>query len=374
MKPTLINLKQAQELGYNELFFTWTGIGDNLALLFAANEYYRVHQKKLLIGTNIPELYANSESVDIISGFSFQEFNHDHKYQKLMESLHNSSITPFFINASKFKSSFEHPGKYIMQWPEKHLLAEYCEKIGLSGKVKIAPGIMLSLDEKKIGRFFKKNQIAIMSNGIMRYKTWPIKKTQGLINRLYRDYNFVQIGAKSDIKLDNCLDYRGKITLRGIASILHNSDLFVGGIGGLMHLARFASCRAIVSYSNAEGKYLAAYPCNVNISPKYGCRLCSQNLRDPQHQVCNNYYMCINDITIDDMAAGIETQLARISDPLEDETVNISANKSTGLTELFMQKKRMWIPSAIYHNHVYRTKLNILGINIFESITNYRDL
>lgn len=77
------------------------------------------------------------------------------------------------------------------------------------------------------------------------------------------------MGNAKDPLLDGVLDKRGCPSLREAASILYNSDLFVGGISGLMHLARFVGCPSVIVYSHAEPETLVHYLCNIDIHPKH---------------------------------------------------------------------------------------------------------
>ena len=41
MSALTIGIEEAMKLGYKELFLTYSGIGDNIALYFAAQTYYK---------------------------------------------------------------------------------------------------------------------------------------------------------------------------------------------------------------------------------------------------------------------------------------------------------------------------------------------
>ncbi|MDR3049456.1 MAG: hypothetical protein LBV16_06455 [Elusimicrobiota bacterium] len=342
-----IKLEEAQKRGYKELYFTWMGIGDNLALLTAAEMKFAQSGERTLVGTNLPQIYENCNSVDIIKGFSFDEIKNN---EKLLSVLDTYGISPVFISALQYIESFDNPGKFRTLLADMHFFARYCQLRGISGKIQIVPQFFLTDEEKKFGRFFKNNQIAIMSNGILKYKTFPISKMQELIDKLKDKYNFVQIGGKKDEKLKNALDCRGKYSIRQAASILHNSDLFIGCIGGLMHLARAVSCRSVIAYSSAESLIYDSYPCNKNVSPINACNFCGLRQKDPREIVCYDNYSCIKNITVEDMLNAVEESLSQKDEPLEIETADLKIGKANGL-KLYLQMK-----NGIGNLHIWDAK------------------
>jgi ADP-heptose:LPS heptosyltransferase len=96
-----------------------------------------------------------------------------------------------------------------------------------------------------------KDQIAIQSTTRaaatpLHNKEWLPERFQAVVNALSGQLNFVQVGSSGDPKLDNVIDLRGKTTLRQAAAVLARSRLFVGLVGGLMHLARAVDCSAVI--------------------------------------------------------------------------------------------------------------------------------
>lgn len=346
---------------YNKLYFTWPGLGDNLCLFTAVRNYYEQTGKKLLISTNRAELLEYTDYCDYIDDIS-QDF------EKNKETIEKLGIKIIFISCTNIK--WLNKSQNVLQWPQQHITAEYCSRLGLNGQVNLNPAICLSEDEKKFGRFYDKKQIAIMTDGLQNYKTYPFEKIQRVVNKLYRKYHFVQIGSKTDRCLRHCLDKRGKLTLRQVASVLYNSDCFVGSIGGLSHLAASVKCPSIINYSLGEPYFLCSYPNNINLISKVGCNLCGRNLRDPQHQICYNDYSCIRSINEKDVIAGINQMMSKIEQYQQKPfIVAVSANKEKGLTHYYAQFKTLWCQSAF--NNIYRGfKIYILGIPILQYYEN----
>jgi hypothetical protein len=353
MKST-ITIEEAMKLRYKELFLTYQGIGDNIALYFAAETYYKINGQKLLLSMqkNIKCLFENKDYAYFLDGFSCVDMS-TLGCDERRRVLSHYGINPVFVSSITVRELNNGTGKNVVQWPDKHILAKYCERVGFTGQTEILPHIVLTDKEKKYGRFYQKNQIAIVSSGLLRYKTWPLNKTQSLVNKLKKQYHFVQIGQPSDPKIKGCLDKRRQRSLREVASILYNSDLFVGGIGGLVHLARSVNCRAVVAHSSAEPLYesndgLTTYCCYDNVKPRDGCNICGLNLRDPQHQVCFNSYSCINNVQVEDMVEAIHRQMQKVREkiPLEISMVDLKADKAISMDIYHAMSREMYNPDS----------------------------
>ena len=353
MDNSTIDIIQARKLGIKELYLTYRGIGDNIALYFAAQNYYYQTGKKLLLSmhNDVKVLFKEMDYAYFIDGFSCDDIS-SFGYGIKCRILSNFDINPIFISCSSYKELLNGTGLNVMLWPNNHILARYCERLGLGGQVDICPQLVLTDDEKKYGRYFKNNQIAIMSFGLQRYKTWPLEKTQELVNRFKKQYNFVQIGQASDPKIKGTLDKRKQKSLRQVASILYNSDLFVGGIGGLEHLSRSVNCRAVIAHSAGE-PFISSYICNLNVEQRNGCNLCALNLRDSQHQICFNSYSCINNIGVDDMIEAIHKQMIKVKQkiPLEVSTVNITTDKAVWMNDYHAMQRTLHNPDSLMPRH-----------------------
>ena len=293
-------------------------------------------------------LFDNMDYSDFLDNYSFNEMHRAGMHQKCRILAH-FDIEPIFLSASGFRELNDGTFKNVMIWPDTHIMARYCERVGLSGDISINPQIVLTDPEKRYGRFYKENQIAIISTGIQKYKSWPIEKTQELVDKLKGQYNFVQIGQDTDPEIKGILNKRNTASLREVASILYNSDLFVGGIGGLMHLARAVNCRAVITYSTAEPIILASYECNENILPLESCKLCGQNLRDPQHEVCENDYNCVKNIEVEDVINAIHKQMNRVKQghPLGAQMLNLHTDKAKWIKDYYAMLRTKYYADAI---------------------------
>jgi CDP-glycerol glycerophosphotransferase len=334
---TILTRDNLDKLHYDEFFFCPPALGDNLCLFFAAQKYFEHYGKKILIGTSFPEFAADANYCDIYGNTAMRHID------ELLHELIRNNIKSYYINYMIPQKSSSTP--FIdYYFPDNHILAEMCARIGLSGEISLDPHIDLTEDEKKFGRFYKPNQIAIMSErtGQYRYKNWGNEKVQQVVDALRNKYNFVQIGAPDDSSLQNILNLQGALSLRKVAAILYNSDLFVGCEGALMHLARCVGCRSVISYSLAEPLSLASYPCNKNITANNACSKCFENKKNPVYVQCIYNYECIRNIKVKQVIdAVVEMMSSPQSGHLEIEVVKIIADKPNPLSLLTARIAKM---------------------------------
>lgn len=339
----LITLKDAYKKKYEKIFFTWPNYGDNLCFLFACQKLFEQTQQPVLIGTNREELFEHVEFVDILPGYSYLNMREPVERYENVEALKKIHIKPIFLAYGKnnVPASFNYNHGTMRIWEEEHILATYCRKMGVKGTITLAPEFPLAEEEKKFGRFFSERQVAIMTDGTMEYKNWGTEKFQAIVNRLKDEYSFVQIGSNIDRRLKNTLDCL-HFSYKEAASILYNSDMFVGNIGAQMHLARAVGCPSVIAYSRAEPSVFDSYPCNANVSAENSCSLCGEGKRSVQ-QVCPENFSCIKNISVEDMIQAIRTM--KKTCPMQAETVTIEGIEAAGLEEFYQVED--WVFESI---------------------------
>jgi len=257
------------------------GIGDHLLMTTVAHELKERGVKRIFISSNYNELYYNNNSIKA-SNKNFSKI-FSNKVLNLNYSLHIRS------------ERRDIP-------PKNHIIEDMCAKADIKGEIKLTPYIYLDITEKKFGSFFK-NQIAIQSSGMaaqnaMITKEWFFDYYQKVIYLLKEEFSFVQIGSKTDPLLENVLDMRGKTTIRETASILYNSELFVGQVSLLMHLAKAVNCRSIIIYGGRELPFQSGYICNSNLSSIVDCSPCWK-------YECDQDRKCLRKITPEFVASEI---------------------------------------------------------------------
>jgi len=306
----VLKLEEALGKGYKKVYFTFDCIGDTILLMSALKYLYIRNKQKILIGTLYSELVVGCDYLDVLDGFCEENL-----YTESYHHVIHAGITPVFISSTGF---VKENNRLRPVWGNNHIMVNVCGKIGIESKIKVVPDFYLSEKEKNEGRYFEDTQIAIISSGNQPYKSIPFDVSKHIVESLNHKYHFVQIGSIEDPLIPEVLDKRSIGGLRKTASVLYNSDLFIGGIGGLMHVARAVNCRSVIAFSMAEPLKLENYPCNINIfvdNPT--CNLCGTNKAFPYLVNCTHDYSCIRGIDYQKMIAAIETQLSKKGLPLE---------------------------------------------------------
>ncbi|EAL6665691.1 CDP-glycerol--glycerophosphate glycerophosphotransferase, partial [Campylobacter jejuni] len=323
----------AKIMGFKNIYFTFRNIGDQIIMMRSLELLHQKTKQIFLIGTTLPDLWKEVKFVKVIN---LKEIK-PHIYQKEQFDLMTSyGIKPIFLTQESFNKE---KGKYIRTYGTSHIVANVCSKLGLEGDIAVDLHFPLSEKEKTFGRFVSENrkQIAIISGGLQRYKTYPFGKLQQVVDELKDRYDFIQIGTKKDLPLRGALDLREKLTLREVASTLYNSDLFVGGIGGLMHMANAVGCPSVVLYSEAEPNYMVNYYNNINVFPKNNiCLKCTEGKHCPWTSPCkaeSQKYSCIDNIRIEDVIDAINKRIYMPRNLNKTTIYNVEAKKVFGLEE-----------------------------------------
>jgi CDP-glycerol glycerophosphotransferase len=326
---SILSARQARDKGYLEAFITYPALGDQLLLLYAARIRHETTGEKSLLGTSAPELFADLPFCDLLEGLSPLTAD------RMFAPLNRAGIELFPVTYYQPRKGAD--GQLFHGFPERHLLGEMCSRMGGSGLISLAPRFDLTEEEKHFGRFFKENQIAVMSRGKEKRKSWGVENMRALLAAFRGKYNFVQIGVPDDPLLEGALDKRGALPLRLVAAVLHHSDLFIGGIGALMHLARGVKCRSVITYSLSEPFHVDSYPCNTNIVADNGCTLCQDNLitGSDENSACVDNFSCIRNISLVKVCDAVNAAMSAADSSFQKiERTEIVANKAAPLNVL----------------------------------------
>jgi CDP-glycerol glycerophosphotransferase len=341
---------QASKQGYREVFITYPAFGDQLLLLYASKIHYAVTGSKLLLGTTMPELFLHQYSCDIIDNLSALTV------ARMFAELAKAGIKVFPV--TYYQPQRCSNGQLRFGFPSRHILAEMCARMGVSGEIHIDPVFELTDEEKAFGRFFSDKQIAVMSQGKEKRKNWGVENMQTIVAAFKDNYNFVQIGLPSDVRLTGALDKRGAFSIRKVAALLHNSDLFIGGIGALMHLARGVACPAVITYSLSEPLWADSYPCNFNVITKKACVACHISMINPYNEdnECRDNFSCIRTISISDVCTAVVEMInTSISNKyLEIESTIISSCQAQALNAMTARLFAMAQSSNYLHEYTIR--------------------
>jgi ADP-heptose:LPS heptosyltransferase len=205
--------------------------------------------------------------------------------------------------------------------PSEHILTLLCRQAEIKGEIDLRPYLYLSTEESQQGRF-SEHQIAI--NVVWEYsyenvalnKTWPMEHFQEVVNELVasgifgRKYVVIQVGMYTDPLIRGCIDLRGKTTLRQTAAILSQSDVCIGTVNGVTHMARAVDCPAVVIYGGRESSWQSGYNCNENMQSQVECAPCWKA------SSCSYERKCMRMITSKQVLEALEKIIAQESRPL----------------------------------------------------------
>ncbi|WP_250489167.1 CDP-glycerol glycerophosphotransferase family protein, partial [Campylobacter jejuni] len=187
----------AKIMGFSNIYFTFRNIGDQIIMMRALELLYQKTKKIVLVGTTLPELWKEVSFVKVITLKEVKLHIYEKEQFDLMLSY---GIKPIFLTQESFNKSGQ---KFIRTFGPSHIVANVCSKLGLEGDIVVDLNFPLTNKEKTFGRFASegKKQIAIISGGLQRYKTYPFEKLQQVVDRLKDEYDFVQVGTKKDLPL-----------------------------------------------------------------------------------------------------------------------------------------------------------------------------
>lgn len=119
-------------------------------------------------------------------------------------------------------------------------------------------------------------------------KEWGISKFQAVVDNFKDKIDFVQVGSPQTPLLKYVKDFRG-LKIRESAAVVGNARLFLGLEGGLMHLAKAMSVRAVIIYGGYLNPDIIGYNDNINIYERTTCSPCatSEKKASPcSHMTC----------------------------------------------------------------------------------------
>lgn len=288
-----------------KLFFTWEGIGDNLCLLAAAWNFYEKTGEKPSIAGKQFYFYKKADFIDFYPDLSLSKVI-SIKGKDYIDHAKNKGYEPTFITACGFNYLAPDFSSNVTTWEGGHLITRYCERMGLNGSIKIDfPSFLDMRLSPEIKLKTSREIVCIMCGGLQKYKSISPDLAQNLVDFLNQKYEVIQLGSFHDPELKNAIDLRG-VPLEDAACVLKQSKFFIGGVGGLIHLARSVGCPSLVLQSTAEPLHLTFYKGNRYVLPVDYCDLCARNLRDPQHMPCYFGYKCVRNISFSQVKKELE--------------------------------------------------------------------
>ena len=301
------------------------GVGDDLLLSVMYHELRRRGQDSFWVTTKHPQLYTLNPDIPLVVPPL-------ERYDRLLMRLGTRVVYPWYTS---YHPAYDRDDPM----PEQHIISVMCQKASITGEITLRPRLTLSDDEREAG-LRAPRQIAIQSAGLdakhaMTTKNWKREGYQAVVSALGTSFDFVQVGSRNDPPLEGAMDLRGQTSLRETAAILASSQLFVGQVGFLMHLARAVDCRSVIVYGGRETPEQSGYPCNVNLYSPVACSPCWRLNSCPFDRIC------LDMINADDVIAGVEQQVARAGATLETTTDVITDAMITRTAERYEEASQV---------------------------------
>jgi len=282
--------------------------GDDMMCTTVLRELRQRGARGLWMMTRFPELFEGNRDVDRVVPF-------DERYHGLLRVVRGRS---WYANYGGHDHANDESPR-----PRQHIIALMCEACGISGPVSLRPYLQLSDEERHRGQL-RPRQLALHSSGLsafssMKNKEWFPDRFQAVVDALRSDFELVQLGSPDDPPLEGCLDMRGKTTRREAAAIIAGSELLLGQVGFLMHLARAVDTRAVIIYGGRELPWQSGYTCNTNLVTPLPCSPCWR------WNACHNPVErdCMRRISVEDVVAAVRLTVARGDEPLSVETTTV---------------------------------------------------
>ena len=303
----LFGLVNRVRLGFPGHYLLGTGgIGDDLMCTTVFRELKKRSSRRIAMATQHPSLFEKNPDVD-------QVIFHPHPRTArwLQKGLPLKRLG--YADYDPIRDADEPPGENV--------LIKLLRLVRVTGDVELRPYIFLTEKELTAGKLARE-QIVMQSTGMsaahpMRNKEWYPDRFQTICAELSADVQIIQLGSANDPKLESALDLRGKTSLRQSAAILANSLVFIGLVGGLMHLARAVDCRSVIVYGGREKPTQTGYVANKNLYSQVRCAPCW--LRNP----CDFDRKCMDMITTDQVVAAAAEQISKYGTLLEVQTAQL---------------------------------------------------
>ena len=291
-------------LGFPRHFFHGTGgLGDDLMCTTVFRELKKRGAGRIVMATPRPGIFQNNPDVDTVLWHPHPRLNRWLQTGLPLLRLGYAAYNPL--------TDGDEP-------PDEHVLIKLCRLADIAGQVELRPYLFLKSTEIAAGQIGKK-QVVMQSSGMsapypMRNKEWYPQRFQEVCTTLCSENTVIQLGSTNDPKLEGAIDLRGKTTIRESAAIMANSLLFIGLVGGLMHLARAVDCRSVIIYGGRETPEQTGYVANKNLYSPVECSPCW--LRNS----CDYNRKCMDMITVEQVIAASAEQIGKYGAPLEVQT------------------------------------------------------
>ena len=277
----------------------WTGIALNIKnkypdkqIIFIYKKPIRAYLKRKPVSDHV--IYLENKSISFICDKLtwFFKKNHYKKEDTIIVDMDNPVF--HYWNGSTNERIIYKEGMHAIQFA--------CNYFDIKN-ADLKPELNLSNNEinnaKKVMKkfnLFNTKYICIEPHAKIEFtpnKEWFWENWIELINKLNEyfeengnEIHIVQIGVSTEKVLKNVLDLTGTTSFREAAYILQHSLMFIGYMGGLVHLNKSVGKKSVVLVSAFEPLELATYPDDINLYTDIDCKNCGLKIPCPKNRQC----------------------------------------------------------------------------------------
>ena len=322
----VMTLRMAARNGIDTIYHLNKGVGDALMFSGVAREYFKKTGRRPLLFVPQWNVFIGCEHCWFLWDWKFSLANV--KYANTMELFYDKYVAQQKGKPVKLRNGFVfklYPLEYLKNgyvcgnnidklfggFPRRGQICWWiANRMGLIGDIDVRPEIILSDAEKEFGKFAA-GKIVIKTGGNGPYKYLIHKIAQGIVNEFRGQYEFVQVGDFGDPVIEGA-ENLFKLNLREFAGVMYHARMFIGAIGGMMHLARAMNCPAVILHGCEHDEFY--FPSQRKVFAENRCMLCVQNCWWPDkddERRCPNRYRCITDFNVKRVVGIIREELKK---------------------------------------------------------------
>jgi len=199
-----------------------------------------------------------------------------------------------------------------------HIIDLFCRNFGVTAIQRRPELYFVASEEKWIRQWLEKQKLKPGSYIVVephtkedwfgKLRAWPFERWTALFqtDALRGERGVVQVGLKGKAVLPGVLDQTGRLSFRETALVMREAELFIGTEGGLMHAAAAVGVPSVILYGGITRPEFSGYPELQSIVCNYvECIHCG--LKGD----CPNDHICMNSITVEQVADAIRESLSR---------------------------------------------------------------
>lgn len=225
--------------------------------------------------------------------------------------------TSFFRNPISFI-------KYFMKWESFHtdfyaalMPAVFCDK---NAKDLIAGLHHLELKDNKVQLFLSEKEEHMAKTFLAQYKNpilmhitsktsknqeWEVENWEQLITSM-PEYTFLQLGVSAEIKINNAIDLRDKVSFRDTLALIKYAKSFVGVNSSFSHATNAFDIPGVVLFGAARPETWG-HNNNINLYKPVRCSPCLELLF---HSPCPYDKLCMRSISVEAVRTALLKQLS----------------------------------------------------------------